>query len=547
MTQPATTKTVGQRRPRRRWVAAAVTGFSLITASIVAGAVATPGQILALPGASESTVVTVNPTRVLDTRYNVGLAGQLQSTVSRKLAITGKIPTYVEATATTAAVTTNKVVIPVGATGVIMNVTAVSPTSAGFLSIRPGDATGVPATAGLNFAPGNVVPNAVTVAIPTTGANAGQIDIHYGGKSGNTMHVIIDIVGYTTSTGLIDLVNRVTALETSGVKGDKGDPGTNGDDGTNGEKGDPGTNGPVEGSVCVAGGVNGTIVTSFNTVDGLMNVTCRRPAGEVITLAGTADSDGEDNANGISASFNNPTGVAVDESGNVYVADQSNDLIRKISPTGDVTTLAGNPTWGAVNGNGTSASFDFPSGVAVDGSGYVYVADKNNSLIRKISPTGDVTTLAGTGNPGAVNGNGTLASFNFPNGVAVDGSGNVYVADKNNHLIRKISPTGDVTTLAGTGNPGAVNGNGTLASFNFPYGVAVDGSGNVYVADQNNHLIRKISPTGDVTTLAGTGSPGAVNGNGTLASFNNPAGVAVDGSGNVYVADKNNSLIRKIF
>jgi hypothetical protein len=231
MTQPATTKTVGQRRPRRRWVAAAVTGFSLITASIVAGAVATPGQILALPGASESTVVTVNPTRVLDTRYNVGLAGQFQSTVSRKLAITGKIPTYVEATATTAAVTTDKVVIPVGATGVIMNVTAVSPTSVGFLSIRPGDATGVPATSSLNFVPGDVVPNAVTVAIPTTGTNAGRIDIHYGGESGNTMHVIIDIVGYTTNTGLIDLVNRVTALETAGVAGPKGDKGDKGDDG----------------------------------------------------------------------------------------------------------------------------------------------------------------------------------------------------------------------------------------------------------------------------------------------------------------------------
>jgi hypothetical protein len=200
----------------------------LTASAVVVGSVAVPGQILALPGASESTVVTVNPTRVLDTRYNVGLVGQFQSTESRKLAITGKIPTYVEATATTAAVTTDKVVIPVGATGVIMNVTAVSPTSDGFLSIRPGDATGVPATAGLNFAPGDVVPNAVTVAIPTTGANAGQIDIHYGGAPANTMHVIIDIVGYTTSTGLIDLVNRVTALETSGVKGDKGDKGDDG-------------------------------------------------------------------------------------------------------------------------------------------------------------------------------------------------------------------------------------------------------------------------------------------------------------------------------
>jgi streptogramin lyase len=169
-------------------------------------------------------------------------------------------------------------------------------------------------------------------------------------------------------------------------------------------------------------------------------------------------------------------------------------------------------------------------------------------LIRKISPAGVVTTLAGTGSTGAVNGNGTSASFNYPYGVAVDGSGNVYVADTVNHLIRKISPSGVVTTLAGTvGNSGAVNANGTSASFYFPFGVAVDGSGNVYVADQGNHLIRKISPSGDVTTLAGdAGSTGAVNGNGTLASFNSPAGVAVDGSGNVYVADRNNHLIRRV-
>jgi hypothetical protein len=235
-----------------RGLIGAAAAVCLAASAVVVGSVAVPGQILALPGASESTVVTVNPTRVLDTRYNVGLAGQFQSTVSRKLPITGKIPTYVEATATTAAVTTSKVVIPVGATGVIMNVTAVSPTSAGFLSIRPGDATGVPATAGLNFAPDDVVPNAVTVAIPTTGANAGRIDIHYGGASGNTMHVIIDIVGYTTSTGLIDLVNRVTALETSGVAGatvatgptgPTGPTGATGATGATGKDGKAGTNG----------------------------------------------------------------------------------------------------------------------------------------------------------------------------------------------------------------------------------------------------------------------------------------------------------------
>ncbi|MFT6289570.1 MAG: streptogramin lyase, partial [Ilumatobacter sp.] len=312
---------------------------------------------------------------------------------------------------------------------------------------------------------------------------------------------------------------------------------------------DPGTNGPVEGSVCVAGGINGTIVTSFNTVDGLMNVTCSRPAGEVTTLAGTAGSTGEDNANGISASFNYPVGVAVDGSGNVYVADQFNHLIRKISPTGDVTTLAGTAgSTGANNANGTSASFNYPTGVAVDGSGHVYVADSSNHLIRKISPSGVVTTLAGdAGNSGAVDGNGTSASFNKPFGVAVDGSGYVYVADQDNHLIRKISPAGVVTTLAGDGSFGEDNANGISASFNNPVGVAVDGSGNVYVADQSNHLIRKISPTGDVTTLAGTaGNSGEDNANGTSASFSYPSGVAVDGSGNVYVADYGNHLIRKI-
>ncbi|MFT6292434.1 MAG: streptogramin lyase, partial [Ilumatobacter sp.] len=309
-------------------------------------------------------------------------------------------------------------------------------------------------------------------------------------------------------------------------------------------KGDPGTNGPVEGSVCVAGGINGTIVTSFNAVDGLMNVTCSRQ-GEVITLAGTG-SPGAVNATGTSASFYAPAGVAVDGSGNVYVADYENHLIRKISPAGVVTTLAGDGSSGAVDGTGTSASFNNPGGVAVDGSGYVYVADTDNHLIRKISPSGVVTTLAGTGSSGAVDGTGISASFYFPFGVAVDGSGNVYVADQGNNLIRKISPSGEVTTFAGTGSSGAVDGTGTSASFSYPYGVAVDGAGNVYVADTSNHLIRKISPSGVVTTLAGTGSSGAVDGTGTSASFFDPYGVAVDGSGNVYVADQSNHLIRKI-
>ena len=269
------------------------------------------------------------------------------------------------------------------------------------------------------------------------------------------------------------------------------------------------------------------------------------PNGDVTTLAGTG-SKGDTDANGTSASFNSPTGVAVDGSGNVYVADYDNHKIRMIAPNGDVTTVAGSGNQGNTDANGTSASFNSPFGVAVDGDDNVYVADARNHKIRKIAPNGDVTTLAGTGSAGNTDANGTFASFNYPYGIAVDGDDNVYVADAGNYKIRKIARNGDVTTVAGSGNQGNTDANGTSASFKFPVGVAVDGSGNVYVSDAGNHKIRKIAPNGDVTTLAGTGSAGNTDANGTFASFNSPYGVAVDGDDNVYVSDVGNHKIRKI-
>lgn len=265
----------------------------------------------------------------------------------------------------------------------------------------------------------------------------------------------------------------------------------------------------------------------------------------VSTYAGVPRVSGSANGADSAASFNKPFGVAIDGSGNLYVADAGNNKIRMISPMGIVSTFAGTGIAGAGNGPDT-ATFNSPLGVAVDVSGNVYVADYGNDLIRKISPAGVVSTLAGSGATGADNGAGALATFNLPESVAVDAAGNVFVADNGNDLIRKITPNGTVSTLAGNGTAGSANGTGTAASFNSPFGIAVDGAGNVYVADAGNNQIRKINPAGEVSTFAGSGARGATDGIGNASSFNTPSGVCVDAAGNVYVSDENNNLIRKI-
>jgi sugar lactone lactonase YvrE len=286
-------------------------------------------------------------------------------------------------------------------------------------------------------------------------------------------------------------------------------------------------------------------VASINPANSGGTVPARYP-GTVTTVAGYSGLSGSTNGTGTSARFYSPIGLSVDGYFNVYVADMNNNLIRKISAAGIVTTLAGSGSLGSVNSTGTAASFRYPTGTAVDSLGNVYVADQNNHLIRKITATGVVSTFVGSGVAGSANGTGTLASFNYPRGIAIDPNGNLFVADQSNHLIRKITAAGVVSTFAGSGVSGSLNSTGTLASFNTPYGVAVDASGNVYVADQGNHLIRKITSAGVVSTLAGTGSAGSLNGTGTSASFNTPTMVAVDAGGNVYVADQGNHLIRKI-
>jgi len=268
------------------------------------------------------------------------------------------------------------------------------------------------------------------------------------------------------------------------------------------------------------------------------------------TVAGMVGVEGGTDGIGVSARFDWPAGIAVDVTGNAYVADTSNDAIRKITPAGLVTTLAGTAgDYGGADGPGCAARFNSPYGVAADASGNVYVADTGNDAIRKITPAGLVTTLAGqAGSSGSADGTGRAARFNWPSGVAVDGAGNVYVADNGNDTIRKITPIGMVTTLAGmAGHFGRSDGVGGAARFSNPYGVAVDASGNVYVADTYNHTIRKATPWGVVTTLAGAaGHYGSADGTGHTARFSSPTGVTVDASGNVYVADSFNDTIREI-
>ena len=255
-------------------------------------------------------------------------------------------------------------------------------------------------------------------------------------------------------------------------------------------------------------------------------------------------------ADGKPGTFNNPYSVAIDAAKNLYVADTVSNTVRKISPSGVVSTLAGTAgLLGATDGTGAAARFNFPVGVAVDSGGNVFVADSKNFTIRKITPTGVVSTFAGTAFLlGSTDGVGAAARFFLPYGLAIDGSNNLYVTEGGNHTIRKIAPDGTVSTLAGAAmTPGATNGTGSAARFTSPFGVAVDGAGNVYVADTGNNLIRKITAGGVVSTLAGSvGVAGATDGVGTGARFNQPRGLAVGAGDTIFVADYGNALLRSV-
>ncbi len=315
------------------------------------------------------------------------------------------------------------------------------------------------------------------------------------------------------------------------------------------------------------------------------------PNGALTTLAGYASEPGTADGAGSVARFDRPTGLSVDGSGNIYVADTRNSTIRKITPAGVVTTLAGGPGGfggiGSNDGIGRDARFNYPATLVVDSSGIIYVADTNNHTIRKIAPGAVVSTLAGLAdNPGNTDGTGSTARFTYPYGIAVDLADNIYVTS--NNTIRKITPAGVVTTVAGVGGMGlavdhagnlytdgenlvrkitpggivstlaggapwtfddflALNGTGAAARFWDNRGLAVDAQGNVYVGDTGNNSIRKVTPAGVVTTVSGSaGSSGPVDDTGDVLPFDSPQGVAIDATGKVYVSDTRNNIIRTI-
>jgi sugar lactone lactonase YvrE len=270
------------------------------------------------------------------------------------------------------------------------------------------------------------------------------------------------------------------------------------------------------------------------------------PDGQTTTLANTSGAPGFQDGNQTTARFNSPYGLTLDAAGNLYVIDYGNHSIRKVTPSGQITTLAGNGTPGFQDGTGTTARFSFPVGIASDATGNLYVADYSNHSIRKVTPGGQVTTLAGNGTSGFQDGAGTAARFSFPLALCVDANGNVIVTEEGNYRIRKITPDGQVSTLAGDGTPGFKDGAAAVAQFKAPRSISPDAAGNLFVAERDGQRIRKLTPDGQVTTVAGDGTQGLKDGLASVAKFRNPRGVVVDVSGNLYVADADNHSIRRI-
>ncbi|TJZ50564.1 hypothetical protein FAZ15_21320 [Sphingobacterium olei] len=273
--------------------------------------------------------------------------------------------------------------------------------------------------------------------------------------------------------------------------------------------------------------------TLYITNTGYHSILKRTVAGvQTVFAGGNSTAYGYVNGTGTVARFRHPSFLAVDGSGNIFVADQQNHRIRKITPAGVVTVFAGSGSIGSTNGTGTAASFNYPMGLAFDGSGNLYVADAYNHRIRKITPAGVVSTYAGSGTLGLQDGALLTARFNHPMGLIFDGNGDLYVTDRSNHAVRRIS-SGQVMTVAGNGTIGNVDGQGSAARFNYANNLVVE-NGNIYMVDMQNHSLRYISPSGYVTTVS------------TGGQFTNPYGISRTPDGKYHITENTSNRIKKV-